>query len=126
MDLYVGDMITVILSDEDEGWYRGVCNGKLGLFPANFVVMLPKNDQGNALHVMLNRLTGLEKLTTAKKEDSPKNSVIKPNEIIKNSIKMKEPDRRSSLALFGEQAQSVQNQMQQFQAIPEKGTWVFV
>lgn len=37
LNLHVGDIIEV-LGEEEEGWWRGVLNGKEGVFPSNFVV----------------------------------------------------------------------------------------
>lgn len=37
LNLNVGDIIEV-LGEEEEGWWRGVLNGKEGVFPSNFVV----------------------------------------------------------------------------------------
>ncbi|KAK5649179.1 hypothetical protein RI129_000208 [Pyrocoelia pectoralis] len=36
LNLSIGDVIT-ILGEEEEGWWRGVLNGKEGVFPSNFV-----------------------------------------------------------------------------------------
>ncbi|XP_044756496.1 CD2-associated protein-like [Coccinella septempunctata] len=36
LNLNVGDIIE-ILGEEEEGWWRGVLNGKIGVFPSNFV-----------------------------------------------------------------------------------------
>lgn len=35
LNLRVGDVVAVLNSDEEDGWYRGVLNGRCGLFPAN-------------------------------------------------------------------------------------------
>lgn len=37
LNLNVGDVIEV-LGEEEEGWWRGILNGKEGVFPSNFVV----------------------------------------------------------------------------------------
>lgn len=37
LNLNVGDVIEV-LGEEEEGWWRGLLNGKEGVFPSNFVV----------------------------------------------------------------------------------------
>ena len=34
-----GDIIQV-LNQEDEGWWEGLCNGKKGVFPSNFVQLI--------------------------------------------------------------------------------------
>lgn len=36
LNLNIGDVIN-ILGEEEEGWWRGVLNGKEGVFPSNFV-----------------------------------------------------------------------------------------
>lgn len=36
LNLNVGDIIEV-LGEEEEGWWRGVLHGKIGVFPSNFV-----------------------------------------------------------------------------------------
>lgn len=36
LNLKVGDVINII-GEEEEGWWRGVLNGKEGVFPSNFV-----------------------------------------------------------------------------------------
>lgn len=40
LNLSVGDVIDV-LGEEEEGWWRGMLNGKEGVFPSNFVVEIP-------------------------------------------------------------------------------------
>lgn len=41
-----GDIVAVISKEtEDEGWWRGELNGKTGLFPDNFVMLIPLNSQ---------------------------------------------------------------------------------
>ncbi|XP_039596530.1 SH3 domain-containing protein 21 isoform X2 [Polypterus senegalus] len=42
LDLKKGDIVTIIKkSTDDEGWWEGELNGKCGLFPDNFVMLLP-------------------------------------------------------------------------------------
>lgn len=36
LNLKVGDIISVV-GEEEEGWWRGILNGKEGVFPSNFV-----------------------------------------------------------------------------------------
>lgn len=36
LNLKVGDIIDII-GEEEEGWWRGLLNGKVGVFPSNFV-----------------------------------------------------------------------------------------
>ncbi|KAG8588396.1 hypothetical protein GDO81_005967 [Engystomops pustulosus] len=41
-----GDVVAVISKEsEDEGWWQGELNGKIGLFPDNFVILIPTNSQ---------------------------------------------------------------------------------
>ncbi|XP_075709391.1 SH3 domain-containing protein 21 [Rhinoderma darwinii] len=41
-----GDVVSVISKEtEDEGWWQGELNGKIGLFPDNFVIFIPPNSQ---------------------------------------------------------------------------------
>ena len=35
LSLKKGDIVVVLCSDVDEGWLRGILNGKIGVFPAN-------------------------------------------------------------------------------------------
>ncbi len=35
LDLEVGDVLFVLPTEEEEGWFRGILRGKVGLFPAN-------------------------------------------------------------------------------------------
>lgn len=52
LNLSVGDVIEV-LGEEEEGWWRGVLNGKEGVFPSNFVVEIKssgsREDLGSAV-----------------------------------------------------------------------------
>lgn len=52
LNLNVGDVIEV-LGEEEEGWWRGVLNGKEGVFPSNFVVEIKgagsREDLANAV-----------------------------------------------------------------------------
>jgi len=42
LDLTEGDIITVLDQNlEDDGWWKGEMNGKVGVFPDNFVELLP-------------------------------------------------------------------------------------
>ncbi|XP_069612977.1 SH3 domain-containing protein 21 [Ranitomeya imitator] len=41
-----GDVVAIVSKEtEDEGWWRGEFNGKTGLFPDNFVILIPTNSQ---------------------------------------------------------------------------------
>lgn len=47
LDLREGDVITVINRDlPDKGWWKGELKGKVGVFPDNFVQIVP--GEGNA------------------------------------------------------------------------------
>lgn len=42
LSLAIGDMVTIISRDvPDQGWWKGELKGKIGLFPDNFVTVLP-------------------------------------------------------------------------------------
>uniref|UniRef100_A0A8C5LMM6 SH3 domain-containing protein n=1 Tax=Leptobrachium leishanense TaxID=445787 RepID=A0A8C5LMM6_9ANUR len=44
--LKIGDVVSIISKEiEDEGWWRGELNGKTGIFPDNFVILLPPTSQ---------------------------------------------------------------------------------
>lgn len=46
LSLKEGDIITIISKDEcDQGWWKGELNGKIGVFPDNFVVELPSQSE---------------------------------------------------------------------------------
>ncbi|KAG9492865.1 hypothetical protein GDO78_001035 [Eleutherodactylus coqui] len=46
LSLKKGDVVAVISKEtEDEGWWRGEVNGKTGLFPDNFVILIPPDSQ---------------------------------------------------------------------------------
>ena len=41
LTLHVGDIVTILEKDVNEGWSKVEFNGKIGLFPDNFVKLLP-------------------------------------------------------------------------------------
>lgn len=42
LELNVGDIITIVSKEaQDVGWWKGEINGKVGVFPDNFVKMIP-------------------------------------------------------------------------------------
>ena len=44
LSLQEGQLITIITKDcEDKGWWKGESNGKVGLFPDNFVERVSQN-----------------------------------------------------------------------------------
>nr|CAI5866508.1 unnamed protein product [Callosobruchus analis] len=45
LNLKEGDIITLVSKEsQDQGWWRGELNGKVGVFPDNFVILLPGPD----------------------------------------------------------------------------------
>jgi UV DNA damage repair endonuclease len=51
LSLTVGDTINVLEQDvEDIGWWKGEVNGRTGLFPDNFVELLPANSHTDEVH----------------------------------------------------------------------------
>lgn len=42
LSLKEGDIVE-ILSQDEEGWWEGLCNGKKGVFPANFVEVIKES-----------------------------------------------------------------------------------
>lgn len=45
MSLEVGDIVTVLKKEcEDPGWWYGELNGRKGLFPDNFVKLIPPEE----------------------------------------------------------------------------------
>lgn len=53
LKLTVGEVITVITKDipDTEGWWEGELNGKVGVFPTNFVELLPAGEEEASLKV---------------------------------------------------------------------------
>lgn len=46
LTLNVGDVVTVLQKKlEDAGWWRGELKGKVGVFPDNFVELLPPDNK---------------------------------------------------------------------------------
>lgn len=46
LSLKEGDIVRVLDKNlEDEGWWRGEVNGKTGVFPDNFVELLPQQEE---------------------------------------------------------------------------------
>ena len=46
LELVVGDVITVISKElPDKGWWKGELHGKVGVFPDNFVTLLPPESE---------------------------------------------------------------------------------
>ncbi|KAI3643428.1 hypothetical protein MP228_012983 [Amoeboaphelidium protococcarum] len=52
LSLNKGDVVTVI-QEVDEGWWIGDLNGKKGLFPANYVEVIPKSVNGSGSNTRL-------------------------------------------------------------------------
>ena len=57
LSLEAGDIIELI-GKRDDGWWRGRCQGKEGLFPSNFVVELDPDDDANLESLKENAATG--------------------------------------------------------------------
>ncbi|XP_050297273.1 SH3 domain-containing kinase-binding protein 1-like isoform X2 [Anthonomus grandis grandis] len=52
LTLKEGDIVTVLSKDcADAGWWKGELNGKVGVFPDNFVAMLSSDDKKNSLKI---------------------------------------------------------------------------
>ena len=51
LKLFEGDIITILNKDvpHSEGWWEGEVNGKVGLFPDNFVEMLPAEEEDTSV-----------------------------------------------------------------------------
>lgn len=46
LSLKEGDIVTILNKDcQDPGWWKGENNGKIGVFPDNFVVLLPQGSE---------------------------------------------------------------------------------
>ena len=44
LKLTVGDIL-IVINKEEEGWWEGELNGKTGMFPSNFVEVLPNAEE---------------------------------------------------------------------------------
>ena len=51
LELFEGDIITVLNKDvpESDGWWEGEINGKVGMFPNNFVELLPAEEEDSSV-----------------------------------------------------------------------------
>ena len=51
LELFEGDMITVLNKDvpENVGWWEGEVNGEVGMFPSNFVQLLPAEEEDTSV-----------------------------------------------------------------------------
>ncbi|CAH4035708.1 unnamed protein product [Pieris brassicae] len=93
-----GDVVTIVSKDApDRGWWRGEINGRVGLFPDNFVQLLPavaqdveekKPDRppskgSNSIYPVLNKYS--EKTSSIKELTTTKLSMHKENTISKES-----------------------------------------
>ncbi|XP_044737782.1 CD2-associated protein-like [Chrysoperla carnea] len=71
LTLKVGDLITLISKDgQDKGWWRGELRGRIGVFPDNFVNVIPvpvDTTNSNSQPSALNLLTQTTPPTAAKK-----------------------------------------------------------
>ncbi|XP_022117886.2 SH3 domain-containing kinase-binding protein 1 isoform X1 [Pieris rapae] len=93
-----GDIVTIVSKDApDRGWWRGEVNGRVGLFPDNFVQLLPavaqdveekKPDRppskgSNSIYPVLNKYS--EKISSVKELTTTKLSMHKENTVSKES-----------------------------------------
>ena len=54
LSLQVGDVINVLDKNlEDVGWWKGELAGKTGVFPDNFVQLVPRSEPVSIFHVSL-------------------------------------------------------------------------
>ncbi|KAL0832671.1 hypothetical protein ABMA28_000860 [Loxostege sticticalis] len=97
LTLAEGDIVTIVSKDApDRGWWRGELHGRVGLFPDNFVQMLPavaaeaeekKPDRPpsktNAIYPVLNKYS--EKTASVKELTTSKISMHKENTVSKES-----------------------------------------
>ncbi|XP_040280348.1 SH3 domain-containing protein 21 [Bufo bufo] len=79
-----GDVVAVISKEtEDEGWWRGELNGKTGVFPDNFVILIPPSSQIKSSKPPTRTATlkgpVVKKDTTAVELKKPVNSPQSPN-----------------------------------------------
>ena len=51
LKLFEGDIITIRNKDvpDSEGWWEGEVNGKVGMFPNNFVKLLPSEEEDTSV-----------------------------------------------------------------------------
>ena len=51
LELFEGDIITVLNKDvpENVGWWEGEVNGEVGMFPSNFVQLLPAEEEDTSV-----------------------------------------------------------------------------
>lgn len=55
LELNVGDIITIVSKEaQDIGWWKGEINGKIGVFPDNFVKTLPPEGEYDLRNLSLN------------------------------------------------------------------------
>uniref|UniRef100_A0A8C2GHI5 Osteoclast-stimulating factor 1 n=1 Tax=Cyprinus carpio TaxID=7962 RepID=A0A8C2GHI5_CYPCA len=82
LDLKEGDIIHILSKDTGEpGWWRGEINGKEGVFPDNFVALLPETDKEvNLYSLMLLLMSTVGAPSADKKQPQPRpeDKVVKP------------------------------------------------
>ncbi|CAH2071536.1 unnamed protein product, partial [Iphiclides podalirius] len=98
LTLAEGDVVTIVSKDApDRGWWRGELHGRVGLFPDNFVQLLPPVTQEveekkpdrppskttNAIYPVLNKYS--EKTASVKELTTSKVSLHKENTVSKES-----------------------------------------
>lgn len=93
-----GDIITIVSKDiEDVGWWKGELNGRIALFPDNFVEMIKPNDD--------------QSLKTVKKPDRP---TEKPPPIANSSSNANSP-KLSNLS----KSESIKSSNKPFEELPK-------
>lgn len=81
LTLKVGDIVTVVNQDgQDPGWWYGELNGQVGVFPDNFVVLLPSG-------------TTEERHRAEKKQKPVQESTIKPSSIAQQRRSLEKSDK---------------------------------
>ncbi|KZS11789.1 putative SH3 domain-containing kinase-binding protein [Daphnia magna] len=83
LELREGDLVTIHSKDcEDKGWWKGEVNNKIGVFPDNFVEVIPHNSSSGALgksvHPTLNISPSTGTAKTPQIRGVPKNEPASP------------------------------------------------
>ena len=86
LELERGQIVTILSKDQDDpGWWKGKLNGKVGVFPDNFVKIIKKSTQKPPLNKELS-IEEKYDLTSLKKELDLRNVICNTQEIITNNI----------------------------------------
>lgn len=100
LTLREGDLITLISKDgQDRGWWRGELRGRIGVFPDNFVIVLPVVDQNGPDYEYIK---AEKKLASASHKNSSQSttadeSTAKPQNIAsqRKSLELKTDDHKA-------------------------------